>query len=145
MSSILVVEDEERIAAFVAKGLKAEGFTVTVVGDGITGLDYATTGEFDLVVLDIGLPGLNGFDVLERLSAARPDVKVIVLSARDSAADVVAGLEGGAVDYMSKPFSFAELLARVRLRLAQATAATENLEFEVGDVRLDLRRRTVYV
>lgn len=145
MSSILVVEDEERIAAFVAKGLKAEGFTVTVVPDGITGLDYAVSGEFDLVILDIGLPGLNGFEVLERLSAARPEVKVIVLSARDSAADVVTGLEGGAVDYMSKPFSFAELLARVRLRLAHVSTPTETLEYEAGDVRLDVRRRTVYV
>lgn len=145
MSSILVVEDEARIAAFVAKGLKSEGYTVTVVSDGITGLDYALTGDFDLVILDIGLPELNGFEVLERLNAERPDVKVIVLSARDSAADVVTGLEGGAVDYMSKPFSFAELVARVRLRLAQASAGVEPLEFEAGGVRLDLRRRTVFV
>ncbi len=144
MSSILVVEDEERIAAFVSKGLKAEGFTVTVVADGISGLDYAVTGDFDLVILDIGLPGMNGFDVLERLGQDRPEVKVIVLSARDSASDIVAGLEGGAIDYMSKPFSFAELLARVRLRLAQAAAPSETLEYVVGGVRLDLRRRSAY-
>ncbi len=146
MSSILVIEDEERIASFLAKGLKAEGFTVTVVGDGITGLDYAVTGDFDLVILDIGLPGMNGFEVLERLGAMRPDAKVIVLSARDSAEDIVAGLEGGAIDYVAKPFSFAELLARVRLRLAQSSSnGSETLEYVAGGVRFDVRRRAVFV
>ena len=117
MNRILIVEDEDRIASFVAKGLKAEGFTPTVVADGITGLDYALTGEFDLVVLDIGLPGLDGFRILERVTAERPALPVIVLTARDSVTDTVAALEGGAADYMSKPFRFGELLARVRLRL----------------------------
>ena len=137
---ILIVEDEERISSFVAKGLKAHGFTPTVVGDGITGLDYAVSGEFDLVVLDIGLPGLDGFGVLARLTVDRPDLPVIVLTARDSVADTVAALEGGAADYMAKPFKFDELLARVRLRLRR-TGAVESDVIEVGDVSLDLRRR----
>lgn len=137
---ILIVEDEERISSFVAKGLKAHGFTPTVVGDGITGLDYAVSGEFDLVVLDIGLPGLDGFGVLARLTAERPDLPVIVLTARDSVADTVAALEGGAADYMAKPFKFDELLARVRLRLRR-TGPVESDVIEVGDVSLDLRRR----
>ncbi|WP_229054243.1 response regulator transcription factor [Aeromicrobium sp. Leaf350] len=141
---ILIVEDEDRISSFVAKGLKAHGFTPTVVRDGVTGLDYAVSGEFDLVVLDIGLPGLDGFTVLERLTADRPDLPVIVLTARDSVQDTVAALEGGAADYMAKPFRFDELLARVRLRLRR-TGGVESDVIEVGDVSLDLRRRVATV
>lgn len=145
MSRILIVEDEERISAFVAKGLRAEGFTPTVVADGVTGLDYALTGEFDLMVLDIGLPGMDGFRVLERVSADRPALPVIVLTARDSVTDTVAALEGGAADYMAKPFRFDELLARVRLRLRGTTEAAPADHLEAGPVRLDLRRRRAYV
>lgn len=145
MSTILVVEDEQRIASFVAKGLQAEGYTVTVVGDGVTGLDYALTGEFDLVVLDLGLPGLDGMTVLARVTADRPELPVLVLTARDSVDDTVAVLEGGAADYMSKPFSFAELLARVRVRLKATTESAGDNDLVVGDVRLDLRRRRAYV
>lgn len=141
---ILIVEDEDRISSFVAKGLKAQGFTPTVARDGITGLDYAVSGEFDLVVLDIGLPGLSGFEVLERLTVERPDLPVIVLTARDSVEDTVAALEGGAADYMAKPFKFDELLARVRLRLRKAAAAESDV-VEVGEVSLDLRRRVATV
>lgn len=145
MSTILVVEDEQRIASFVAKGLQAEGYTVTVVADGVTGLDYALTGEFDLVVLDLGLPGLDGMEVLKRVTTDRPELPVLVLTARDSVDDTVAVLEGGAADYMSKPFSFAELLARVRVRLKATGEASSDDEIVVGDVRLDLRRRRAYV
>lgn len=144
MNRILIVEDEERIASFVAKGLKAEGFTPTVVADGITGLDYALTAEFDLMVLDIGLPGLDGFRILERVTAERPALPVIVLTARDSVTDTVAALEGGAADYMSKPFRFGELLARVRLRLRTPGDPAPDDDLSVGDVRLDLRRRRAY-
>jgi DNA-binding response OmpR family regulator len=111
MSRILIVEDEERISSFVAKGLRAEGFTPTVVDDGLTGLDYALTGEFDLMILDIGLPGLDGFGILARVSVERPALPIIVLTARDSVLDTVSALEGGAADYMSKPFRFGELRA----------------------------------
>ena len=145
MSRILIVEDEERISAFVAKGLRAEGFTPTVVADGITGLDYALTGEFDLMVLDIGLPGMDGYRVLERVSAERPALPVIVLTARDSVTDTVAALEGGAADYMAKPFRFDELVARVRLRLRSSTEPAPSEDLEAGPVRLDLRRRRAYV
>jgi DNA-binding response OmpR family regulator len=145
MNRILIVEDEDRIASFVAKGLKAEGFTPTVVSDGITGLDYALTGEFDLMVLDIGLPGMDGFRILERVTAERAALPVIVLTARDSVTDTVAALEGGAADYMSKPFKFGELLARVRLRLRTPGDPTPDDELSVGDVRVDLRRRRAYV
>lgn len=145
MNRILVVEDEDRIASFVSKGLKAEGFTPTVVADGVSGLDYALTGPFDLMILDIGLPGLDGFTILERVQAERPELPVIVLTARDSVTDTVQALEGGAADYMSKPFRFAELLARVRLRLRSPAQAAPEDELVAGDVRLDLRRRRAYV
>ncbi|TNC23673.1 response regulator transcription factor [Mumia zhuanghuii] len=145
MSSILVVEDEDRIATFVAKGLRAEGFTVTCVADGGTGLDYALTGDFDLVVLDIGLPVIDGFTILDRLAADRPALPVIVLTARDSVTDTVAALEGGAADYMSKPFRFDELMARVRLRLRTGAPPASEDVLEGAGVRLDLRRRVATV
>lgn len=141
MNRILIMEDENRIAAFIEKGLKAEGFTPTVVADGVTGLDYALTGEFDLIILDIGLPGLDGFSVLERVTAERPELPVIVLTARDSVTATVAALEGGAADYMSKPFRFGELVARIRLRLRSRTDTSSRDELIAGDVRLDARRR----
>jgi DNA-binding response OmpR family regulator len=145
VSSILVVEDEDRIATFVAKGLRAEGFTVTCVADGGTGLDYALTGDFDLVVLDIGLPVIDGFTILDRLAADRPALPVIVLTARDSVTDTVAALEGGAADYMSKPFRFDELMARVRLRLRTGAPPASEDVLEGAGVRLDLRRRVATV
>jgi DNA-binding response OmpR family regulator len=149
MARILILEDEERIASFVAKGLRAEGHQPTVVADGQQGLDEALSGMFDLLVLDIGLPGLDGFEVLETLRAQGSRLPVIVLTARDSVTDTVTALEGGADDYMPKPFRFAELLARVRLRLRQAEAATsvgprEDV-LEAGGVRLDLRTRRATV
>ncbi|SFP37090.1 DNA-binding response regulator, OmpR family, contains REC and winged-helix (wHTH) domain [Geodermatophilus dictyosporus] len=144
MSRVLIAEDEPRIAAFVEKGLRANGFATAVVGDGLTALDRARSGEFDLVVLDIGLPVLDGFAVLRALRAERCSVPVIVLTARDSVQDTVAGLEGGADDYVPKPFRFEELLARVRLRLAGARQG-EVTVLSVGDLSLDLRTRRASV
>jgi two-component system, OmpR family, copper resistance phosphate regulon response regulator CusR len=144
VNRILIVEDEQRIASFVAKGLKAEGFTPTIVDDGVVGLDYALTGEFDLVVLDIGLPRLDGFTILERVSTERPQMPIIVLTARDSVTDTVAALEGGAADFMSKPFRFAELLARIKLRLRPLGDVAPD-ELTIGDVKIDLRSRRAFV
>ncbi|MCO1657632.1 response regulator transcription factor [Pseudonocardia humida] len=144
MSRILIAEDEPRIAAFVEKGLAANGFAVTVVGDGPSARDYAMTGGFDLMVLDIGLPGVDGFSVLRTLRAERNPIPVIVLTARDSVQDTVAGLEGGADDYMAKPFRFEELLARVRLRLAP-DRTPELTILSHGGLRLDLRTRRATV
>lgn len=113
MTRILIVEDEDRIASFVHKGLAANGFAPHVVADGPSAVHEALTGTFDLIILDIGLPGQNGFSVLRTLREDRIETPVIILTARDSLADTVAGLEGGADDYMTKPFRFEELLARV--------------------------------
>ncbi|MGY1650371.1 response regulator transcription factor [Geodermatophilus sp. SYSU D01119] len=144
MSRVLIAEDEPRIAAFVEKGLRANGFATTVVGDGLSALDRARSGEFDLVVLDIGLPVLDGFAVLRALRAERSAIPVVVLTARDSVQDTVAGLEGGADDYVPKPFRFEELLARVRLRLAGARQG-EVTVLTAGDLSLDLRTRRASV
>lgn len=147
MASILIVEDEARIAAFVAKGLTAEGHLTTVRTDGPSGLDEALSGVHDLVVLDIGLPGMDGFEVLDQLRAQGSTVPVIVLTARDSVTDTVAALEGGADDYMAKPFRFAELLARVRVRLrqGQSSQGTSQDSLDAGPVHLDLRTRQATV
>lgn len=114
---ILIVEDEERIASFVEKGLRANGFATTVVGHGIRALALTSDHSFDLVILDLGLPDLDGLEVLRLVRERGSDVPVVIVTARDGAQAIVAGLEGGADDYVTKPFRFEELLARVRLRL----------------------------
>ena len=147
MARILIVEDEQRIASFVSKGLRADGHVTTSVADGREGLDHALSGDFDLVVLDIGLPGIDGFDLLDQLRSQGSTVPVIVLTARDSVGDTVSALEGGADDYMPKPFRFAELLARVRLRLRQVnnTASSRPDVLTSGGVRLEIRTRRAMV
>ncbi len=146
MNRILVAEDETRIAQFVQKGLRAHGFVPTVVADGRSALQHAISDEFDLMVLDIGLPGIDGFEVLSRLRDVGSTMPVIILTARDSVSDRVAGLQGGADDYMSKPFGFEELLARVRLRLRDPAARTsDGGVLERGGLRVDVAARRVTV
>lgn len=144
MTSILVVEDEPRIASFVSKGLKAAGYAPVVVDSGHAAVPIALHGDVGLVVLDIALPDIDGFEVLRRIRAQGGTVPVIVLTARDSAEDTIAGLEGGADDYMAKPFRFEELLVRIRLRMRDARAEPATAT-TVGDVTLDLHTRQVDV
>ena len=144
MTRILIVEDEDRISSFVAKGLAAEGFATEVADDGHMAVEFVRSGGFDLVILDLGLPGLDGFSVLRMIRAERHDLPVIILTARESIEDTVAGLSGGADDYMRKPFAFDELLARVRLRLRPAEAQ-EATVLRAGDVAVDIRTRRALV
>jgi DNA-binding response OmpR family regulator len=142
--NILIAEDDARIAAFLDKGLRASGFATKVVVDGESADVFARSGEFDLLVLDIGLPRRDGFTVLRKLREARVTLPVIILTARDSVSDKVAGLEGGADDYLPKPFAFEELLARIRLRL-HGERAPEVTVLRSGDLALDLRTRRAQV
>ncbi|RBQ18435.1 DNA-binding response regulator [Spongiactinospora rosea] len=144
MNRILIAEDERRIASFLEKGLRGNGFATTVVEDGVAAYEYAASGAFDLLILDIGLPLRDGFTVLRRLRETRAAIPVIILTARDGVADTVAGLSGGADDYIAKPFAFEELLARVRLRL-RGDRVPEVTVLRAGDLSLDLRARRVYV
>jgi len=144
VNRILVVEDEERIAHFLQKGLRSNGYAVSVAPNGQEALAFIRSGEFDLMILDVGLPDIDGFEVLQRLRARNRQIPVIVLTARDSVSDRVAGLEGGADDYVTKPFSFEELLARVRVQL-RADRTPEETVLQSGDTVLDLRTRRLTV
>lgn len=143
MTSILVVEDEPGISSFVAKGLTSAGYNVTVVDKGAEAISGALGGDYSLIVLDIGLPDMDGFEVLEQIRGQGATLPIIVLTARSSVEDTVSGLEQGADDYMSKPFRFEELLARIRLRLKTANSEdpTNMVQINVGGLHLDLRTR----
>ena len=144
MTKILIAEDEERIASFLEKGLHANGYSTEVAADGNEALRLARSGIFDLLVLDIGLPGKDGFAVLRELRGEAHTVPVVILSARDGVDDTVDGLEGGADDYITKPFRFDELLARVRVRL-RTEPPGEPTVLRVSDASLDLRSRQAVV
>ncbi|MGB3405262.1 MAG: response regulator transcription factor [Microcoleaceae cyanobacterium] len=147
MSRILIAEDEPRIAAFLEKGLRANGFTITVTTNGADAVDQALSCQFDLLILDLNLPQQDGFEVLQQLRGQGEYLPVIILSARDQVEDKVTGFEVGADDYVTKPFRFAELLARIRARLRQPaiTKTQEERLLVIGKVRLDLYTRQVSV
>jgi two-component system, OmpR family, response regulator len=139
---ILVIEDERTLAGFIEQSLRAEGHAVSVKTDGPSGEAAALTGDFALVLLDLTLPGRDGLDVLRAIRVGLPDLPVIILTARDAIEQRVEGLDRGANDYMTKPFAFEELLARVRAQL-RAPGQHESSVLQVADIRMDLRTRRV--
>jgi DNA-binding response OmpR family regulator len=140
MTRILIAEDEPRLASFLEKGLRAQGFTTTVVADGAEASAMAQDEEFDLLVLDLGLPGKQGAEVLRDMRLSGQRMPVLILTARDDLDSTVAGLEGGADDYVTKPFKFEELLARIRARLREQPEPEQTV-LEAGGVVLDMRAR----
>ena len=134
---ILVVEDEKKVARFIQQGLEEEHYAVEIANDGESGALLAETGTYDLIVLDVMLPGINGIDVTRRLRAARIPTPILMLTAKTATEDKVAGLDSGADDYLTKPFAFAELLARVRSLLRRGTLEKTTM-LSVADLELDM-------
>jgi DNA-binding response OmpR family regulator len=148
MNRILIVEDESRIASFIAKGLRSRGYTTFIAPDGREAIVMALNSEFELAILDVGLPDRNGFEVLEELRGQGVSFPIIMLTARDDIKDKVAGLKGGADDYVTKPFSFEELLARIEVRLRTRVGSNKVAEesiLKVGNMSLDLLTRQARV
>ena len=145
MSRILIAEDEARLARFLERGLQAAGYATMVCGDGVLAASLARDEEFDMLLLDLGLPGQNGFDVLRAVRGRKERIPVVVLSARDRVEDVVLALDEGADDYLTKPFVFDELLARVRARTRTAEAVVAPATLGGAGLRLDLRTRRALV
>ncbi len=141
---VLLIEDDLKIASFVLKGLRAAGFVADHAKDGESGLAMALTGPYDLAVVDLMLPGMDGLSVILEMRRERVDIQVIVLSARGEVADRVRGLETGADDYLPKPFAFSELLARIQALLRRAGGGAESTRLTVGDLTLDLVSREVF-
>ncbi len=146
MNRILIAEDESRIAAFIEKGLRSHGFTTVIVGNAESATQMVLGSTFDLLILDLGLPGKSGFEVLEELRGQGEKIQVIILTGRDGIQDKVTGFETGADDYLTKPFRFEELLVRIKARLrCSENHATDEMVLKMGDVVLDLRSRKVKV
>lgn len=151
MNRILIVEDEPRIVSFLQKGLQANGFTTAVAIDARHAIQMIESHDFDLLILDLGLPDRDGLTVLQQLRGQGKQFPIIILTARDDIDDKVAGLEGGADDYVTKPFRFKELLARIRVQLRHHQAVNDQLSstnemvLQVGNVTLDLRTRQSWV
>ncbi len=146
---VLIAEDEPRIASFIEKGLQGQGFTTTVASSAQDTIALALSGLYDLLLLDLGLPGKDGLEILADLRGQGATLPIIILTARDDLQDKLSGLEGGADDYMTKPFRFEELLARIRLRLRSGDRLTatpiENSLLTAQDVVLDLNSRRAKV
>ncbi len=140
---LLLIEDDRKIASFVIKGLEAAGFAVDHAADGVRGLDLGLTEPYDVVIVDLMLPKLDGLSVIENLRRQKISTPVIILSAKDSVDDRVKGLQTGSDDYLPKPFAFAELLARVQALMRRSSGQSEPTHLEIQDLRLDLITREV--
>ncbi|OAV61506.1 response regulator transcription factor [Enteractinococcus helveticum] len=145
MNRILIIEDEPRISSFLSKGLKAAGFTTQTAATAAEGRAQAVSATFDLVILDLGLPDADGYSVLNYIRSVGLDIPVIILTARNTLDDTIAGLQSGADDYMAKPFHFDELLARVQLRLRAEPQEAEVSILSHNGLELDLLRRVAKV
>ncbi len=141
---LLLVEDDEKIASFVEKGLRSSGFAVDLAQNGALGLDMALAVDYDTLIVDIMLPEMDGFTVIERLRTQGKNTPIIVLSARGRVGDRVKGLEAGADDYLTKPFSFSELLARVQALIRRAGNQTDPVSLTYSDLSVDIVKRQVY-
>ena len=139
---LLIVEDETRMADLLRKGLTEEGHTATCASDGVEGLELASSYEFDVIILDVMMPKLSGYEMAKRLRAAKIKTPILMLTAKDAVPDVVKGLDVGADDYMTKPFSFEELVARLRA-VKRRVLATEETNLRVADLMLDPASREV--
>ncbi len=142
---ILLVEDEKKMSSFIERGLKEEGFIVDVAHDGEVGWDYVLSNDYDLVILDLMLPKINGITLCGKIREKALLVPVLMLTARDSIEDKVKGLDAGADDYLTKPFAFDELLARLRALLRRPRTLEKEVILTAGDVKLDLLARRVWV
>lgn len=147
MNRILIAEDEPRIAAFLQKGLRAHGFTTTTTHDGVEAAYLARTEDFDLLILDLNLPGKNGIEVINELRGRGEQLPIIVLTVIQDIQDKVKALERGADDYVTKPFSLDELIARVRVQLRhqRVPRTAEEVTLKVGDLIIDLQQRCVHL
>ncbi|MCH4870050.1 heavy metal response regulator transcription factor [Pseudomonas sp. TMW22089] len=140
---LLIVEDQAKTGQYLRQGLSEAGFTTELAADGITGQHLALTGDYSLLILDVMLPGRDGWQILQAVRTAGLDMPVLFLTARDAVEDRVHGLELGADDYLVKPFAFSELLARVRSLLRRGSSTTQETHLQLADLRLDLIRRRV--
>lgn len=140
---ILLIEDDKKTSAFIIKGLNQAGYTVDHSVDGVDGLFKATEQEFDLAIIDIMIPRLDGLTVVDRIRQKEISVPIIILSAKNSVEDKVKGLQKGCDDYIAKPFSFSELLARIQALLRRATSTTESTTLTIADLKLDVINRRV--
>ncbi len=141
---LLIVEDDVKIASFIDKGMREAGFLVDVCHDGNTGLEYGLTDQYDAAVIDIMLPGIDGLQVIEQLRTNKISTPVLILSAKQSVDDRIKGLQQGGDDYMIKPFSFSELLARIQALIRRDKKHSEPTTLTYDDLRMDLLRREVW-
>lgn len=141
---LLIVEDDRKIAAFIEKGMREASFVVDVCHDGMCGLEYGLSGEYDAAIVDLMLPELDGLALIERMRTERVNTPVLILSARQSVDDRITGLQKGGDDYMVKPFSFSELLARINALIRRNRSHSEPTSLSYQGLRMDLLRRTVH-